>query len=97
VAVADLRRNSYSVRYSHLARPDHSVRVSVVSARRIRRRSGLLGARVDRFRSEQNLCLGMPASVASGNVCSVAHVCSCPGSLADSLADMNRCCSLSCL
>jgi hypothetical protein len=50
VAVADLRRNSYSVRYSPLARPDHSVRGSVVSARRIRRRSGLLGARVDRFR-----------------------------------------------
>jgi hypothetical protein len=46
VAVADLRRNSYSVPYSHLARHQHSVRVSLVSARRIRRRSGLLGARV---------------------------------------------------
>ena len=50
VAGADLRRNSYSVRYSHLVRPQHSVRVSLLSARRIRRRSGLLGERVDRFR-----------------------------------------------
>jgi hypothetical protein len=58
MAVADLRRNSYSVRYSHLAQPHHSVRVSLVSARRIRRRSGLLGARVDRFRVRPERLLG---------------------------------------
>ena len=61
MAGADLRRNSYSVRYSHLVRPQHSVRVSLVSPWRIRRRSGLLGERVDRFRVGQNRCLGMPA------------------------------------
>jgi hypothetical protein len=94
VAGADLRRNSYSVRYSHLARPQHSVRVSLVSARRIRRRSGLLGARVDRFDVRAEPLPGNAGECGVWNVCSVAHVWSCPGSLVDSLADMNRCASL---
>jgi hypothetical protein len=87
VAVADLHRNCYSVRYSHLARPHHSVRVSLVSARRIRRRSGLLGARVDRFRVRAEPLPGNAGECGVCSVCKVAFVCQCAGWLADSLAD----------
>jgi hypothetical protein len=44
--------------------------------------------------SEQNLCLGMPASVASGTCAASLMSAAVRGSLADSLAEMNRCTSL---
>jgi hypothetical protein len=66
VAVADLRRNSYSVRYSHLTRPQHSVRVSVLSARKIDAEAACWVHELIASVSGQNLGLGMPTSVASG-------------------------------